>query len=74
MFFHRLRLKKWLGKLMWKHNEGNDLSGAKLRRDSGKVNQESRNKKPRYSAGFFLFQRRGLTLDPNEPCRFVAAL
>jgi len=40
---------------MWKHNGGNYLSGGKLRRDSGKVNQESlgmlRNKKPRYWAG-----------------------
>mgnify|MGYP005628110033 CR=1 FL=1 len=37
-----LRLGKWLRKLMWMHNGGNYLSGAKLRRDSGKVNQEAK--------------------------------
>ena len=38
----RLRLGKWLRKLMWKHNGGNYLSGDKLRRDSGKVTQQDK--------------------------------
>ena len=55
MFFHTDRqpviYQLEIGKVVEKADVGaeweNYLSGAKLRRDSRKINQESRNKKPR---------------------------